>query len=220
MGVLSLVVLVILTTIGIQFFGKKQSSNMGAAINDLHAPTKSQSQEVAQPQQSAPASGVLSVPAPQDCEVKSARRLANGFLLGDEARTGGHGIVKISNGTKYDAVVNLVASDSGETIRSVYIRNRDRVSLRQLTPGTYRAYFTLGMDWDDDEGLFVCNSDYKEFGRSLVLEERVDARGTEYSELEITLHPVIAGNVVSSPISRGAFHSTLPRRHSQRNPSE
>lgn len=193
---------------------------MGAASSGLSAPIKSESQDVVLPQQSAPTGGVLSVPAPRDCEEKSARRLANGLLLGDEARTGGHGIVRISNGTKYDAVVNLVASDSGETIRSVYIRNRDDVSLRQLTPGTYRAYFALGMDWDDDEDSFVCNPDYKEFGRSLVLEERIDANRTEYTKLEITLHPVIAGNVVSSTISKGAFHLTMPHRHSQRNHSD
>jgi len=217
-GLLSFVVTAILISVSVEFFGKKQPSNESAAISASAA--KSESQEVASARAPAPASQAPLAPPPPNCQERDAQRLANGFLLGDEERTEGYGILKIVNGTDDDAVLNLVASDSGQTIRSVYVRNHNRVSIRRLTPGTYRAYFALGMDWDDAEGSFVCDSGYKEFGRSLVLQERTDANGTEYSELEITLHPVISGNVVSAPISKATFHSTLPHRHSQRNRSE
>lgn len=221
-GVFSLVVLAILTTIAVEFSGKQRPSKEGAAISHPRpvAKSESESEEVAAAQPSATVSPILSAPTTQSCNETKARRLANGFLLGDEGRSSGLGTLRIINGTKYDAVLNLVESESGATIRSVYVRNHDRVSIPRLTPGIYRAYFALGMDWDDDESSFVCDSDYKEFGRSLIFQERADATGTEYSELQITLHRVTSGNVVSTSISKAAFHSTLPHRRSNKKDSQ
>jgi hypothetical protein len=209
----SLVLAAIVATVGVEFFSNKSSSQAVAKINESPA---AKSQEVAPTPSSIPDSDSSSMPTAQDCDERSARRLANGFLLGEEASAKGHGVLRIINGTEFDAVVNLVDSDSHETVRSVYVRNHNRYSFRRLNPGIYRAYFTTGTDWDENEDSFNCNTDYKEFGRSLVLEERTDSRGTEYSELEITLHPVVAGNVVSAKIPKAGFRATLPQRRSQK----
>jgi hypothetical protein len=96
-------------------------------------------------------------------------------------------------------------------VRSVYVRYDNRVSMRRVAPGTYHAYFALGLDWDDEEGSFQCDQDYKEFGSPLRLREMSDGTGIEYSDLEMTLHPVISGNVAALSISKALFHSTLPR---------
>lgn len=218
-GVFSFVTLAILTTIGVEFSGR-QPSKEDATINHPRPIAKSESQEVAAAQPSGTMSPILPAPTTQSCNETNARRLANGFLLGDEERSSGLGTLRINNGTKYDGVLNLVESESGATIRSVYVRNHDRVSIPRLTPGIYRAYFALGIDWDDEESSFVCDSDYKEFGRSLIFQERADAAGTEYSELQITLHRVTSGNVVSRSISKAVFHSTLPHRRSNKNSAE
>jgi hypothetical protein len=214
-GALLLVVAALVIIFGIRLFGTKESQKAGSASNNQQGPAKSLSQEAAATQMVPTPSVASSVPAPQVCDERSARRLANGFMLDDEGQAGGLGIIKIVNGTTDDAVLNLVTSNSGETVRSVYIRNHNRASIRRLHPGTYRAYFALGTDWDDSSDSFVCESAFNEFGKPLVLRELTEIGRTEYTELEITLHPVISGNVVSAPISKAAFRSTMPHRQFQ-----
>ena len=86
---LSFVVTAILISVSVEFFGRKQPSNEAATISASAA--KSESQEVASARAPAPASEAPLVPPPQNCQERDAQRLANGFLLGDEERTEGHG---------------------------------------------------------------------------------------------------------------------------------
>jgi hypothetical protein len=101
----SLVLAAIVAAVGVEFFSNKSPSQAVAKSNES-LPAKSQ--EVTPTPSSIPDSGSSWMPTAQDCDERRAKRLANGFSLGEEASAEGHGVLRIIKGTEFDAVVNLV----------------------------------------------------------------------------------------------------------------
>jgi hypothetical protein len=128
-------------------------------------------------------------------------------IIADQA-TAGRGELEAINGTRFDAVVIVIHSNTQERIRKVYIRSQDSFTLEHLNPGDYQILFATGADWNNSEEHFNRNASYFEFGKILSFHEE----GNSYEEHSITLNPVVNGNVRAKSISEAEFHALVGKR--------
>ncbi|WP_143591041.1 hypothetical protein [Thermoactinospora rubra] len=130
--------------------------------------------------------------------VEALARPANGTILYDRI-SGGHGVLKVKNGTKRDAVVTLMKG-SKKAI-SVYVRAKSTAKVDTVVDGTYRVYFTTGTRFSVSKGRFGRNPSYQRFDDKL----RFVTTATSYSIWTLTLQPVIGGNAKTSGVNPKDF---------------
>jgi hypothetical protein len=128
-----------------------------------------------------------------------------GTRLQPDVGTGGHGELTVENGTTEDAVVRLSDVTTDQTVRWFFVRARSSAHVSQMPPGSYRLTYTTGLDWVESEDSFKWRPSYIEFGRTLDYSEQRDSEGVQYRTVNVTLHPVISGNVRARAITREEF---------------
>jgi hypothetical protein len=150
-------------------------------------------------------------PTPRQTEEMSHEpiSLPNGANLIPPQNSEGLGKLKISNYTSSDAAVKLKTSVDRTTVRFVYVRAMNDVTLSKIVPGEYLVQFATGRDWDANDLAFRQDPAFATFDKELSFSERhVDdgeVRKTVYSTHEITLHTVPNGNVQKRAISAEEF---------------
>ncbi len=139
-----------------------------------------------------------------------ARYLENGTEIRRRLRTGGLGELTVENGTSGDAVVNLVYAPTTKVIRSFYVRSGSSFTERGIRPGSYDVYFSAGTDWNPNLRRFNRDVSYVRFGKELQFTETPNQNNEiEYEKHEITLQPVIGGDVPSTPVDEATFDQLL-----------
>jgi hypothetical protein len=136
---------------------------------------------------------------------RSANSLPTGTRITHDQATAGRGELEAINGTRFDACVIVLDSNTQERVRKVYIKSQDSFVLGHLNPGNYSVLFATGVDWDDTGEHFNRNASYFEFGKVLSFEEE----GRSYERHTITLNPVADGNVHPRSISEAEFHALI-----------
>jgi ribosomal protein S27E len=136
------------------------------------------------------------------------RTLPNGtiirktFLLGD-------GRLTVDNGLSTDAAAKLIDIENDTCIVYFYIAAKSKFTLKGISDGEYRLLFCRGHDWDQKKGLFTRDIAFFDFNKRLRFDTKTQVQDnrvyTEYSEVEITLHPVVRGNVATQQIDDSAF---------------
>ncbi len=140
----------------------------------------------------------------------TARSLENGTEIRRRLRTGGLGELTVDNGTSGDAVVNLVYTPTNRVIRSFYVRAGSSFTERGIRSGSYDVYFSAGTDWNPNLRRFNRDVSYVRFGKELQYTEEPNGNNEiEYEKHEITLQPVIGGNVLSTPVDEATFDQLL-----------
>ena len=139
--------------------------------------------------------------------------LPTGTRLSKDLALGGHGTLKITNGTFLDAVVTLASWGTDHLVRSVYIQAGSEYTLRDIKPGSYRMRFEQGSDWDDQRGRFRSDLSCFKFGKVLDFRETRDNDSIHYEDLSLTLNAVIGGNVQRVEIAPDEFNQILAQRH-------
>jgi hypothetical protein len=130
------------------------------------------------------------------------RRLASGEFVFVEARSG-FGTLSVDNGLQVDGVVVLT---QGKTpVTSMYVRRNDSGLIGGIPDGTYRAYFTLGMDWDSDLRRFTRKCSFSRFDDPLTFESVNVGGSIQYQTYSITLHGVVGGTASTSGVSPDSF---------------
>lgn len=123
-----------------------------------------------------------------------------------------HNRVKIHNGQSQDVVVCLTEYYSPHrTIRNEYIRAGDSFEMTSIPNGTYFLKSFFGNNWNPDtvyqgmikgffvqEAGFIKSDDYSD----LLF---INQTNSEYSIYEITLYPVVGGNMESKDIDAMEF---------------
>lgn len=120
-------------------------------------------------------------------------------------RMSGKGVFTLDNGSDGDAVVTLISSVTGRRVRSIYIREHEKGSLRSLDPAVYRVNVAKGCNWNDSARRFSSEPSYFKMSHPYNFTEVNEDDRIKYSSWTLTLYKVFDGNVSQEPISEAEF---------------
>ncbi|WP_146615781.1 hypothetical protein [Nonomuraea aridisoli] len=135
---------------------------------------------------------------------RQTRRLRNGAFV----RSGtldGRGSLEINNGGSRDAVVTVLRGRSKAF--SVYVRKKTKFKVSGVRDGSYRIFFTHGVDWDGKTRVFTRDCSFERFERSVAYKTTYTASQIRWHDWRITLHAVTGGNARTSPVDPDDFPS-------------
>ncbi|WP_285782086.1 hypothetical protein [Microbispora sp. NBRC 16548] len=134
--------------------------------------------------------------------AQRARRLGNGATLLSAIR-GGRGSLTVKNGGTQDGVVTLVRG--GRKAVSFYVRKRSTAKVANIKDGTYRVYFTTGVDYDRGTRAFTRNCGFSKFDDALKFQTVYAGYSVRWSDWTLTLDAVFGGNATTSEVDPDAF---------------
>jgi hypothetical protein len=138
-------------------------------------------------------------------------RPPNGHESAYEGVVQGFGKLTIINGNSEDAAVILASSAPQNPDRLIYIRAGMEATLTEIPPGQYRVKFQIGKIWDPEAEVFQCVLATAIFDQEDTFEEEKTETGVQYSDVHLTLHKVVGGNVRTTPMDRSAFRRRVVR---------
>ena len=133
---------------------------------------------------------------------EKARRLNNGQFVRPGSRTG-TGKLKIDNGGNRDAVLTLALGK--RPAFSVYVRKHSKYTVSGIRDGTYRVYYTLGVDWDRSARAFSRDCAFERFDDTFKFKTTETATQINWVEWAITLHSVRGGTASTSEVNPNDF---------------
>lgn len=136
--------------------------------------------------------------------AKQNRRMATGSFLRKE-NLNGRSSLSISNGGDRDAVVTLVRG--GAKVVTVYVRKKGKFKVRGVRDGTYKIYFTHGVDWDAKLRSFSRDCSFERFQKSVKFKTTYTSTQILWHDWRITLHAIAGGNAPTSKVDPGDFPS-------------
>ncbi|GII42302.1 hypothetical protein Pph01_73050 [Planotetraspora phitsanulokensis] len=131
-----------------------------------------------------------------------SRRLGSGTVLTSRIR-GGRGSLTVKNGGSQDGVVTLLKGKQKAV--SVYVRKKSSARLSNIRDGSYRVYFTTGVDYDRAARTFTRNCTFQRFDDSLPFRTTYTSTQVRWSVWTITLNRVKGGNARSSAVNPDDF---------------
>ncbi|MFG2074510.1 hypothetical protein [Nonomuraea maritima] len=135
---------------------------------------------------------------------KQTRRLRNGEFV-RKGTLGGRGSLEIDNGGDRDAVVTAVKG--GRTAFSVYVRRKATFKVRGVRDGSYRVYFSHGVDWEGRNRRFTRKCGFEKFAKPVEFETTYTATQILWHDWRITLHSITGGNVRTEKVDPDDFPS-------------
>lgn len=135
---------------------------------------------------------------------KQTRRLRNGEFV-RKGTLGGRGSLEIDNGSDRDAVVTAVKG--GRTAFSVYVRRKATFKVRGVRDGSYRVYFSHGVDWEGKNRKFTRKCGFERFAKPVEFETTYTATQIRWHDWRITLHAITGGNVRTQKVDPDDFPS-------------
>ncbi|MEV0629048.1 hypothetical protein [Nonomuraea wenchangensis] len=139
-------------------------------------------------------------------EVKAARkqtrRLGNGSFV-RRGSFGGRSSLEIDNGATRDAVVTVMRGKSKAF--SVYVRRKATFKVKGVRDGSYKIYFTHGVDWDGRNKAFTRQCSFERFQKSVTFRTTVTATQIRWHDWRVTLHAITGGNARTAPVDPESF---------------
>lgn len=149
-------------------------------------------------------------PAIQGKDPQLYTSLETGTILGGVLKKGyfkGFGELQIDNGSEFDAVAKLVSLSINKSVYTVYIKAHTVFTVDKISDGSYKLFFNLGNDWDNNK--FIENNEYKVFEEDFdfVTTKLRDGKyiETKYTTFNITLNPVIQGKAQTDEVEPVEF---------------
>lgn len=133
-------------------------------------------------------------------------RYPTGANLMRPLSTGGRGVLHISNGTEFDAIAKLVDARSNLTVRLVYIQANTNADIGEISSGDYFVKFALGTGYNEDSGRFLYAQSFAKFDEIFDFHQYRTSDGVEWTDYDISLHPVVGGTARTSRISASEFY--------------
>ncbi|HEY9668061.1 MAG TPA: hypothetical protein V6C91_14720 [Coleofasciculaceae cyanobacterium] len=133
--------------------------------------------------------------------------LPNGTELIPPEEEQGRGNLTVNNGTSQDAVVKLVDSVSGKTIRFVYVQANNDVTIKNISSCTCLFKFSTGTNWDEKTSKFLHNRVFSQFTAPLTFDEIKREDQVQWRDYRVTLHRVVNGNAQTTSISESDFEN-------------
>ncbi len=135
---------------------------------------------------------------------KQTRRLGNGHYLRKGSMTG-RSSLQIDNGGTRDAVVTVMKGKSRAF--SVYVRKKAKFKVRGVRDGTYKIYFTHGVDWDGKSKSFTRECSFERFQKSVKFKTTFTSTQILWHDWRVTLHAISGGNARTSDVNPEQFPS-------------
>ena len=133
-------------------------------------------------------------------------RYPTGANLMRPLSTSGRGVLHISNGTEFDAIAKLVDAQSNLTVRLVYIQANTNADIGEISSGDYFVKFALGTGYNQDSGRFLYAQSFAKFDEVFDFHQYRTSDGIEWTDYDISLHPVVGGTARTSRISASEFY--------------
>ncbi|MEQ4718564.1 hypothetical protein [Nonomuraea sp. B19D2] len=135
---------------------------------------------------------------------KATRRLGNGSFI-RRSTLNGRSSLEIDNGGTRDAVVTVVKG--GSKTFSVYVRKKSKFKVRGVRDGSYKIYFTHGVDWDGKSKSFTRECSFEKFDKSVKFKTTFTATQIRWHDWRVTLHAISGGNAKTAPVDPDDFPS-------------
>ncbi|MEU4224070.1 hypothetical protein AB0F17_07230 [Nonomuraea sp. NPDC026600] len=135
---------------------------------------------------------------------KQTRRLGNGHYLRKGSMTG-RSSLQIDNGGTRDAVVTVMKGKSRAF--SVYVRKKSKFKVRGVRDGTYKIFFTHGVDWDGKSKSFTRDCSFERFQKTVKFKTTFTSTQILWHDWRVTLHAISGGNARTSDVDPGQFPS-------------
>ncbi|MEV0520722.1 hypothetical protein [Nonomuraea sp. NPDC050405] len=136
--------------------------------------------------------------------AKKTRRLGNGTFV-RRSTLNGRSSLQIDNGGTRDAVVTMVKGGS-KTV-SVYVRKKSKFKVSGVRDGSYKIYFTHGVDWDGKARAFTRECSFERFEKSVSFKTTFTATQIRWHDWRITLHAINGGNARTADVDPDDFPS-------------
>lgn len=133
---------------------------------------------------------------------KLNRRLGNGSYV-RRGSLNGRSSLQIDNGAPRDAVVTLMRGSSRAF--SVYVRKKSKVKVRGIRDGSYRIFFTHGVDWDSKKRAFSRECSFERFQERVSFKTTYTATQILWHDWRITLHAITGGTAKTGPVDPEDF---------------
>jgi hypothetical protein len=151
------------------------------------------------------AAAALTAKAPDDMLVlklpaaarTAAHRLSNGHFVRSGGR-GGRGTLTIDNGGDSDAVITLAKGK--RPVISVYVRKDKKYTVNGISDGTYKVFFSGGVDWDGKARRFARDCAFQQFDDKFSFRTTRTATEIRWSTWEVSLQPVVGGTASTSDV--------------------
>ncbi len=154
---------------------------------------------------------VVKPPALKPAVAREPVSLPNGTRIIPSQGPSGNGILTIENGSGRDAAVRICLvnpwTHERQHYRFVYVKHGRSVRLIHMAPGYYDLMFCTGVDGDKQNHRFRQDCRYLKFEDGATFQETQYYDHIEYTEMRITLHPVVGGNARTVRISEEEFHN-------------
>jgi hypothetical protein len=118
---------------------------------------------------------------------------------------GGHGELKVDNGTTEDAVVRLSDVATDGTVCWFSVQAHSSAHMKHIPQGRFTLAFTTGLNWNESEDIFTWHPSYDQFDQVFEFNEQRDSERVRYNTISVTLNPVLFGNVRTKTITREEF---------------
>lgn len=118
----------------------------------------------------------------------------------------GRGVLHISNGTAFDAIAKLVDADTNSTVRLVYVQANSDGEIANISSGDYLVKFALGTGYNRDSGRFLYSQSFAKFVETFDFHQYRTSDGIQWTNYDISLHPVVGGTARTSSISASEFY--------------
>jgi hypothetical protein len=133
---------------------------------------------------------------------KKSRRLSNGHYL-RKSGLGGRSSLQIHNGGTRDAVVSVMRGTS--KVLSVYVRKKAKFKIPGVRDGSYRIYFTHGVDWDGKSRAFTRDCSFERFQKSVKFKTTYTSTQILWHDWRVTLHAISGGNARTAQVDPEDF---------------
>jgi hypothetical protein len=144
----------------------------------------------------------VSVAAVDSTPTATGPRPDNGTVLTDRGPNG-DGLLTISNGTQFDAVVTLAVADDAR--HSTFIQSGSAAQVKSIADGSYTIYVQQGSGWNNDLKNFTADVKYSKFDTPATFTTKRERDGIQYTTFNITLHAVPGGAAEVVPVDPAAI---------------
>lgn len=149
--------------------------------------------------------GNFSFPTPIPTPFIPTVRYASGTDLIPPQLLSGRGMLTISNGTRFDAIVKLEEWASNKTRRSVYVRSFSTADIVKIGAGHFIVKFSLGEGYDPKGERFIRPQTFEKFDELFEFREYKTDGYINWTNFQISLNPVEGGTARTSSISETEF---------------
>jgi hypothetical protein len=131
-------------------------------------------------------------------------RPANGALIRRADHKGPGDLMIVNTGGSSDAAVDLVLAGRAAAM-AIYVHAASSATVSDVPDGSYEVYIATGTDWDPANHLFTRGCGFQKMDTPISFTTSTHGNTTYYSQDQITITPVVSGNVQMTTLAPAQF---------------